>query len=143
VDERRAEIAVPAEIRCVAIARNFAVEMARTAGWPESAQLEDLRLLVSEAVTNAVRAQQQRGGEELVHVHCAVGADRVEVRVVDRAGGFEFPEQPGVVPVADVTRAGGFGLPLIGALADEARFGPADDGTEVVLVIRRGVGAAG
>ena len=63
--------------------------------------------------------------------------------MVDRAGGFDAPGEVSAVPEADPRREGGFGLPLIGALADEAEIRPAPDGTEIHLVILRGAAGAG
>jgi anti-sigma regulatory factor (Ser/Thr protein kinase) len=71
---------------------------------------EDLRLLVTELVTNGVRHGSQRGA---VAVSVAVTDDQVRVDVSDAGRGFNPPEAP--MPRADGT--GGWGLQLVDRVA--------------------------
>ena len=71
---------------------------------------EDLRLLVSELVTNGVRHGSQRGP---VTVSVAVEDETVRVDVSDGGRGFTPPEAP--MPRADGT--GGWGLQLVDRVA--------------------------
>ena len=71
---------------------------------------ENLRLLVTELVTNGVRHGSERGPVTVV-VH--VGAERVRVEVSDCGRGFDPPEAP--MPHADGT--GGWGLQLVDRVA--------------------------
>ncbi len=134
------ELEIPAESRFVATARNFVVDAVRMAEWMAPEQVDDLRLVVSESVTNALRAQVDRQVEDLIRVRSAVFDDRVEVSVIDAAGGFD-PEATADATEAtvdpDLEREGGFGLPLIEALSDEAHFTPTSDGTIVRVVVYR------
>ena len=136
-DERVSEISVPAESKYASIARNFVAEVAAEAGWIEPNRLDDLRLAVSETVTNAISAQAAARHDDRVQVRCCVDSDRLDVWVSDRAGGFDAPHEAPPFPEPDPTRERGFGLALIGALVDEASFGSDDGGTEVHLVVRR------
>ena len=69
---------------------------------------DDLLLLLTEVVTNAVRHSGTRAGEPIeVQVH--EQEDCVRVEVVDSGHGFEPPER--LVP--DLTRTGGLGLVLV------------------------------
>jgi anti-sigma regulatory factor (Ser/Thr protein kinase) len=82
--------------------------------------LEDLRLLVSEVVTNAVRHGHVADGEA-VRVRIAEAPAHVRVEVLDPGPAFTPPvidPEPG--------RAGGWGLWLVEALAD--RWGINGDG---------------
>jgi anti-sigma regulatory factor (Ser/Thr protein kinase) len=68
---------------------------------------DDLELIVSELVTNAVRA-----GSPTVHVSLGVEDDRIAIRVTDEAQGW--PEQR----TATIHDVGGRGLPLVSALSE-------------------------
>lgn len=136
-DPRVASIEFPADSRYVATARNFAADAARDAGWLGSEQFDDLRLIVSETVTNALRAHLAQRIETLIRVESRVYDDRLEITVVDAATGFDPPEPVPGLPEPDMAREGGFGIPLMDALADEVHFTATSAGTVVRLVVRR------
>ena len=71
---------------------------------------EDLRLLVTEVVTNGVRHGSERGH---VTVAVGVGEQKVRVEVSDHGRGFTPPAAP--MPHADGT--GGWGLQLVDRVA--------------------------
>ena len=71
---------------------------------------EDLRLLVTEVVTNGVRHGSERGP---VMVSVGVTDDQVRVEVEDSGRGFSPPQAP--MPRADGT--GGWGLQLVDRVA--------------------------
>jgi anti-sigma regulatory factor (Ser/Thr protein kinase) len=71
---------------------------------------EDLRLLVTELVTNGVRHGSQRGP---VEVSVSVGDETVRVEVSDGGRGFKPPEAP--MPHGD--GSGGWGLQLVDRVA--------------------------
>jgi anti-sigma regulatory factor (Ser/Thr protein kinase) len=74
--------------------------------------LDDIRLLVSELVTNAVRhAEGVRGGEVALDV--TIDQSRMRVEVADPGSGFEpLPRDD------EMTRPGGWGLYLVDRIAD-------------------------
>jgi anti-sigma regulatory factor (Ser/Thr protein kinase) len=75
-------------------------------------RMRDVRLLVSELVTNAVRHAGLKTGDRIglvVHVHEAV----LRVEVDDPGRGFELSP-----PKPDPARASGWGLYLVDELAD-------------------------
>jgi anti-sigma regulatory factor (Ser/Thr protein kinase) len=84
---------------------------------------EDLRLLVTEVVTNGVRHGSERGP---VTVDVVVGDQKVRVEVSDHGRGFTPPEAP--MPHTDGT--GGWGLQLVDRVA--SRWGVKVDGTTCV-----------
>lgn len=57
-DEQFVELMIPAESSFVATARRFITDVAGKADWMDQQHLDDLRLMASEAVTNALRAQR-------------------------------------------------------------------------------------
>lgn len=136
-EPRTAELQIRAESRFVATARNFVADVARDAGWMDEWQLDDLRLVVSETVTNALRAQVNRDIDELINVSATVFDDRVEIVVTDSAGGFDVPDDLSSLPEPDLRHEGGYGLPLIEALSDEAHFTRTSGGTKVRVVVYR------
>ena len=71
---------------------------------------EDMRLLVTELVTNGVRHGSERGP---VGVSVAVGSEKVRVEVTDAGRGFSPPAAP--MPRAD--GSGGWGLQLVDRVA--------------------------
>jgi len=79
----------------------------------------DLRLLVTELVSNSVR-HAGLGPSDRLTVEAAVRPGRIRVEVSDPGPGFEVA--PGPPPDAprhiDDMRAGGFGLELIARMAD-------------------------
>ncbi len=88
---------------------------------------DTLRLLVSEVVTNAVR---HGGNGQPVELHASWNSE-VRVEVSDHGEGFTPAPRFGTLD-----EPGGFGLFLIGRLAD--RWGvDTEDGTTVWFVLRR------
>ena len=88
-------------------------------------QLETVRLLVSEVVTNAVR---HGGSGAPVEIHASWNSE-IRIEVVDHGEGFT-PAPRDRAPDAP----GGFGLLLVGRLAD--RWGvESDDATRVWFVL--------
>jgi anti-sigma regulatory factor (Ser/Thr protein kinase) len=78
--------------------------------------LFDIRLLVSELVTNCVK-HAAVGPEDSIVLKVDMEDDRVQVSVVDNGPGFEPPETP---PTEQAAEAGsGWGLFLVDQLSDE------------------------
>jgi anti-sigma regulatory factor (Ser/Thr protein kinase) len=117
------ELTLPAEPGSVAEARSRVLE-AVGPGF----DLHTLRLLVSEVVTNAVRHGDPAEPVEL-HVHWN---SEVRIEVVDHGEGFTPVPRSG-----ELDEPGGFGLFLVGRLAD--RWGvETNHDTRVWFVLRRG-----
>jgi anti-sigma regulatory factor (Ser/Thr protein kinase) len=114
--------------------RDYIRVLATDAGLSEDTA-QDLVLAASEAGANAVL----HSGTDRVEVAWRAHPDRVEVEVLD--GGI-FRSR---VRVASVDRPGGFGIPLMTALADEMALEegtPGRPGTRVRLVKRREQGSS-
>jgi anti-sigma regulatory factor (Ser/Thr protein kinase) len=78
--------------------------------------LFDIRLLVSELVTNCVK-HARTGPEESIVLAVDIGDTRVRVTVSDDGPGFEPPSTP---PTEEAAESGsGWGLFLVDQLADE------------------------
>ncbi len=106
---------------------------------PES-RLDDLRLAVTEACSNAIKAHRPEAEAEPVIISCRLEEDRFQVDIRDRGPGFD-PDALSVLPdVADPKRLqheSGLGIPLIRVLTDEVTFEPAGDGTIVSMTLHR------
>ncbi|MDQ3934771.1 MAG: ATP-binding protein [Actinomycetota bacterium] len=74
----------------------------------------DVRLLVSELVTNSVR-HAQIGPEDSIELRVTFGDSSVRVEVIDSGPGFEPPEHD---PTAELARDSGWGLFFVTQLAD-------------------------
>ena len=73
-------------------------------------------------------------------VRCLVEADRVEVDIIDRGGGFDPGELTALPAATDPRRLryeSGLGIPLIRSAVDDVRFEQLADGTAVRLTIYR------
>lgn len=102
----------------------------RLAGGVEDRLLQDLRLLVSEVVTNAIR-HAGLSPSDAIELRISVDRTRVRVEVHDAGPGFEPPDAP-----RTIYQESGFGLFLVDRLAD--RWGvTTDEGTTVWFEIDR------
>lgn len=101
---------LPGDLSAPKVARNLVA--AELAAIFDREGLYDVRVLVSELVTNAVR----HGGADHLHpveVDLALDEARVRIEVRDPGPGFERPEQPAPRP-----EGGGNGLLMVEAIAD-------------------------
>jgi anti-sigma regulatory factor (Ser/Thr protein kinase) len=93
--------------------------------------LEDLRLIVSELVTNSIRHAGLRVGDPIT-LEISVDETAIRVELRDSGHGFEPPATP-----ADLFQESGWGLFLVSQLTD--RWGVSTEGglTTVWIEIRR------
>ena len=103
-------------------------------------RLDDLLIAVSEAFTNAVEAQAERGVTSSLTVRCSAAVDEVAIEVQDHAGGgvdlTDWRPRP-LLEDRDLSRERGWGIQLMRLLVDHASFDRTPDGTLVRLAIRR------
>lgn len=105
-------------------------------------RLEDLRLAVTEACSNAVKVHRPEALHEPVVVACRADAGRIEVDVIDRGPGFDPAQLDPLPDPEDPERLRyehGLGVQLICEIADEVAFRPSPDhgGTIVSIAVRR------
>lgn len=106
---------------------------------PES-RLDDLRLAVTEACSNAIKAHRPDAAEEPVVIACHLEDDCFRIEIEDHGPGFD-PDAIATLPEpSDPTRLqheSGLGIPLIKVLTDDVTFHPGTDGTIVSMTLKR------
>ena len=138
VDTAVIELEFPARAEYVGLARLVVSSLASARRALAEDRVDDLKLAVSEACTNAIEAHADVEVDERVMLRWSEGEDRLQVQVEDRGQGFDpacLPEHP---PVTDPDRLNyerGLGIPLIRTLVDEVDFDPSEAGTSVRLVM--------
>lgn len=109
------ELEVPSSPEYVAIVRQAVEGIARRMDF-DDVQIEDLKLAVGEACTNAVRHGCAKDELQHIAVRCTVLNDGLSVEIRNEIAAGDVP----LVPIQpDLTREGGLGLYLIRKLMDE------------------------
>jgi serine/threonine-protein kinase RsbW len=129
---------IPARAEFVALARLVVSALASTGSQLADERVDDLKIAVSEACTNAIEAHGAVETDERVTVRCWSDDRGLEVEIEDRGPGFDPTGLPDHPPVTDPDRLKferGLGIPLIRALVDEIEITSSRQGTAVHLVM--------
>jgi len=131
---------IPARAAYLSLARQVVAAAAAIEPSFRDDRIDDLRIAVSEATTNAIEAHADLSSEERIVIRCNLGADRIEVEVLDLAGGFDQADAAdAAAPDAEapdrLEYERGLGIPLMRVLADEAEIRTGAEGTAVRLVV--------
>lgn len=130
------ELEIPARPEYVALARLVVSSLASSRRDLTDDRVDDLKVAVSEACTNAIEAHHSADSDDSVVVRCIELEDRLDIEIEDRGSGFDpetLPEHP---PVTDPDRLNferGLGIPLIRTLVDDVQISSSDDGTKVTM----------
>lgn len=127
------ELEIPSSPEYVAIARQAVEGVARRMDFASS-QIDDLKLAVGEACTNAVKYGCPREDAHYVGIRCTVCHDGLLVEVRNNIADCESPNVPSE---PDLGREGGLGLYLINELVDKVDFEWNDDTAVVKMLMRR------
>ena len=134
------ELEIPARPDFLSLARLVITGAATIEPTFSDTRIDDLRLAVSEACTNAIEAHVSSGHDERILIRCDLAEDRIEVAVTDQGGGFD-PANARTAPDADdperLLYESGLGIPLMRVLVDETDFEVTAAGTVVKLVVAR------
>ena len=114
------ELHLPPDVRYIGLARLVVCAAARQSGMAEQ-RIEDLRIAVSEATTNAVMAHQRVERALPVVLQFGPSPDGFSVTVRDTGPGFE-PKTPEELASREWGLEHGLGVTLIRGLADEVEF---------------------
>ncbi|WP_255584837.1 anti-sigma B factor RsbW [Virgibacillus saliphilus] len=121
------EMKIPAKAEYVGVIRLSISGIASRMGFSYE-DIEDLKIAVSEAITNAVTHAYENADEGEVTLGFGVYEDRLEVMVADYGGSFSLNEvKQDIGPYKNTEsvenlREGGFGLFLIDALMDKVQI---------------------
>lgn len=138
-DPTSIDFEVPARPEYLSLVRSLVVEAADMDSALSRERLEDLKVAVSEAATNAMEAHARACLDDSIQIRCMLAVDRIEVHITDRGSGF-YPDQVEVLPEPDdptrLEYERGLGLYLMRVLTDKAEIHSSPDGTEVCLIMR-------
>jgi serine/threonine-protein kinase RsbW len=141
------ELRVPSRTEYIAVVRLVVASLVSARRSVAAERIDDLKLAVSEACTNAIEANvDSTGGQAPVVVQVWEAPERLEVCIADCGPGFDpemLPEHP---PVTDPDRLNferGLGIPLIRTLVDDVRFESGPQGTSVRMTLFGGPAAEG
>lgn len=123
---------IPPQAEYVGTARLFAASVARHVGYGEEA-VEDLKVAISEVVTNSVKAHRATQASDPIRVVARVGKG-LSFEIVDAGPGFALAPP---LPSSETTPPGGlyegsFGLALIRALFGDVGIEPNQGGGTTV-----------
>jgi len=118
---------LPSSAEYVLLARLVVGQLGRLAGF-EPEDVYDLKLAVTEAVTNVIR----HASVESYEVEYRVLPRTVEVTVTDAGGGFSVADLTG-----EPDEQGGFGLTVIRNLVDELVLDSTKEGGTRLKIVRR------
>ena len=139
VAERSLELSVPARAEYIAVVRLVVSSLAIARRALAEERIDDLKLAVSEACTNAFEANVSAGrADSPVTISCYEAPERFEVSVADAGPGFDPEQLPSHPPVTDPERLNferGLGIPLIRSLVDDVRFESGTEGTVVTMTL--------
>jgi anti-sigma regulatory factor (Ser/Thr protein kinase) len=133
------EIDIPARTDLVTVVRMIVAAATTAAEVFDGDRLDDLRWVTSEAVTNAIEADQRVSTSGRVRITLRLDIDRLYLTVVDEGGGV-----PDLLDVPDMDHPdrlfieGGFGVPLMQHLSSgDVHFTSTPEGTTVDLELHR------
>ncbi len=133
------EIRVPAKPQYVSVIRLAISGLATRVGFLYD-QIEDIKIAVSEAVTNVVHHAYQDNEEGDIVIGCALYINKIEIMVTDYGNSFNFEEiklKIGPYKQNDSIahlREGGLGLFLMETLMDEVKVN--NDGGVTVFMTK-------
>jgi serine/threonine-protein kinase RsbW len=128
------ELEIPARSEYVALVRLLVATVAATRAGLSDDRVDDLRIAVSEAVTNAIESYDRPDGR--VKVVWREYPDHVEVLVCDSGRGFDpWSPAPRQHPGGEAAVERGLGIPLMKALVDEVHFSSSPQGTVAQLIV--------
>ncbi|MHA6253005.1 anti-sigma B factor RsbW [Oceanobacillus sp. CAU 1775] len=133
------EMTIPAKAEYIGVVRLSLSGIANRMAFSYE-DIEDLKVAVSEAITNAVTHAYEAGEQEEIKLGFGIYEDRLEVMVADRGVSFNLEEvRQEIGPYKhdeplETAREGGFGLFLINTLMDKVEI---HDKSGVIIVMTK------
>ena len=142
IEQEQLRLSIPPEPGYIAMARMFAGSVARHFGCEEDV-VEDVKVAVSEACTNSVKAHRDRQNNQPVELVAHIGDEDLTFEVVDSGGGFDIELHKAVAEGAATPAAGlyegSLGLTLIRSLFPSTEIVADSNGTTVRFVVPAGI----
>jgi serine/threonine-protein kinase RsbW len=113
---RAVRLRIPAKAEYVTLCRLALTGLAQLRTMDE-ATVADLKLAITEAVSNSVRHAYDHGADGHVDISYLLRTDSLEIQVVDDGAGFDPDEAP--MFEGDELSEGGLGIAIIRTVADE------------------------
>ncbi|CAI8368874.1 MAG: Serine-protein kinase RsbW [Acidimicrobiaceae bacterium] len=132
------ELSIPVRVDYVQLVRAVVGSLAATNPELSTARIADLRLVVSEALTNAIRAQEKNSVSERLYVLCKLTDSAIEVEVRDNATGFDVDLIRDLPPTESPERLQherGLGLSIMREMSDGLEIKSGPEGTVVHMTI--------
>jgi serine/threonine-protein kinase RsbW len=132
------ELDIPSSPEYIAIVRLVVASVASARRALVDERVDDLKLAVSEACTNAIEANRSVSPGSPVHVEVWESPDRLEICIEDSGPGFDPDKLASPPPFTDPERLNferGLGIPLIRTLVDNAAFVRKQQGTLVRMTV--------
>jgi serine/threonine-protein kinase RsbW len=136
---QRVELSIPSSPVFERVVRASAAEVGSAFGFSDE-RIEDLKLAISEAVTNAIEHGNEKAADKLVGVVFELDQEKLEIRISDQgsgAGQLDFSRRVVDEHNLDNDMLRGFGMYLIGALVDDYEVRSSHSGTELTLRLYR------
>ena len=138
LEPARFDFEIPARPEYLSLVRSLVVEAAEKNSSLGRERIEDFKVAVSEAATNAIEAHARACCDDAIQIRCTLTDDRFEFHITDRGFGF-YPDQIQVLPEPDdpsrLNFERGLGIYLMRVLSDDVDITSGPDGTEVSLSI--------
>jgi len=116
---RAVRLRIPAKPEYIALCRLALTGLAQARAL-DSDTVADLKLALTEAVSNSVRHAYGTPGEGQVDIRYELGPDRICVDVIDDGAGFDPEEAPSFD--GDELSEGGLGIAIIRTIADDGEI---------------------
>lgn len=137
-DSTSFDFEIPSRPEYLSLVRSLVVEAAEMDSTLSRERIEDFKVAVSEATTNAIEAHARACRDDSILIRCTLTDDRFEFHITDRGYGF-YPDQVHVLPEPDdpsrLNYERGLGIYLMRVLSDKVEIQSGPDGTEVSLAI--------
>jgi serine/threonine-protein kinase RsbW len=132
---RVVRLTIPAKAEYISLSRLALAGLSRVREFSDET-LADLKLALTEAVSNSVRHAYGPNGDGSVDVRYELHPDRLTIEVVDDGEGFDPDEGPSVE--GEELSEGGLGIAIIRSIADEfeIRSSPGARGSTLRFVKR-------
>jgi serine/threonine-protein kinase RsbW len=134
---RTVVLRIPAKPEYITLCRLALTGLGQLRAIPEDT-MADLKLALTEAVSNSVRHAYGPAGEGSVDVRYELHPDRLGIEVVDDGEGFDPDEESEQTAAHEELAEGGLGIAIIRSIADEfeIRSTPGSRGSTLRFVKR-------